>query len=405
MILCSMLALSLAQAAAPAAPAQKAGDSVPAAITTPAQAKPADGANAAGDAAPSLKLSIGSKAPMPEVETFVRGEKPTFFEPGKTYVIEFWATWCGPCKQSMPHLTTIAEEMKDKGVVVVGISDEKADVVQRFLDKDEWKQKARYTIGADPDRSTHKAYMEAAGQGGIPTAFIVKEGTVQWIGHPMEMDEPLKQVVAGTYDAKAAKKSFEDAMADELAQQGKQNAMSKAIEDKDWPTVIKMMDEQIAAAPADQRSMLEAQKMGALLMAGRNDDAYALGTKVAAADPRTRPWLAMTVLRMPDIQDRRVDVAIGWLEGVMKDDAEMKSQPQLLAELGHAYGMKKDWKRAIEQTKAAIEAAKSWGPNGADFVSELQETLKEYEADALKGEGAKGEAPAKPAQPAAPAGK
>ncbi len=400
MILCTMLALSLAQAAAPAAPAQRAGDSVPAAITTPAQAKPADGAKAAGDAAPSLKLSIGSKAPMPEVETFVRGEKPAFFEPGKTYVIEFWATWCGPCKQSMPHLTTIAEEMKDKGVVVVGISDEKADVVQRFLDKDEWKQKARYTIGADPDRSTHKAYMEAAGQGGIPTAFIVKEGTVQWIGHPMEMDEPLKQVVAGTYDAKAAKKTFEDAMADELAQQGQQNAMAKAIENKDWPTVIRMMDEQIAAAPADQRSMLEAQKMGALLMAGKNDDAYSLATKVAAADPRVRPWLAMTVLRMPDIQDRRVDVAIGWLEGVMKDDAEMKAQPQLLAELGHAYSMKKDWKRAIDQTKAAIEAAKAWGPNGADFVEELKETLKEYEADALKGDGA-----AKPAQPAAPAGK
>jgi thiol-disulfide isomerase/thioredoxin len=402
MILASMLALSIApaQAAAPAAPAQKAGDAIPAAIVTPRAAAPAAGAKAPGDGAPALTLSIGSKAPAPEVESFLRGEKPTFFEPGKTYVIEFWATWCGPCKQSMPHLTKLAEELKDKGVVIVGISDEKADVVQRFLDKDEWKQKARYTIGADPDRSTHKAYMEAAGQGGIPTAFIVKEGTVQWIGHPMGMDEPLKQIVAGTYDAKAAKKTFEDAMSEELAQQGKQNDMAKAIDAKDWPTVLKLMDEQIAAAPADQRAMLESQKMGALLMAGRNDEAYALGARLATAEPRVRPWLAMTVLRMPDIQDRRVDVAIGWLEGLMKDDATMKSQPQLLAELGHAYGLKKDWKGAIDQTKAAIEAAKSWGPNGADFVEELKETLKEYESQALKGD-----APAKPAQPAVPAGK
>ena len=54
--------------------------------------------------------------------------------------------------------------------------------------------------------------MRAAGQSGIPTAFIVgKTGQVEWIGHPMTMDEPLAQVVAGDWDRAAAKAEFDKA--------------------------------------------------------------------------------------------------------------------------------------------------------------------------------------------------
>ncbi len=189
-------------------------------VAAPAQRAPAQPA----PAAPAL--TIGSKAPLPEISDFIRGDKPTFFEPGKVYVLEFWATWCGPCRQGMPHLTKVAEEMKPKGVVVVGISDEKPDTVRSFLEKDEWKQKARYILATDPDRSTQRDYMEAAGQNGIPTAFIVKEGVVQWIGHPMEMDEPLAKIVAGTWDPKAAKQGFEDEAAEQMKVMAKQNAIT-----------------------------------------------------------------------------------------------------------------------------------------------------------------------------------
>ena len=48
-------------------------------------------------------------------------------------------------------------------------------------------------------------WMEPAGQTGIPAAFIIdREGRVAWIGHPMEMDEPLAEVMAGTWDIKKA---------------------------------------------------------------------------------------------------------------------------------------------------------------------------------------------------------
>ena len=354
----AILAAVLSQAAAPA------GAPAPA----PAQAQAAK---------PSL--SIGSKAPVPDVSQFLRGDEPAFFEPGKVYVLEFWATWCGPCRQSMPHLTKLAEDLKEKGVVVVGISDEKPDVVQRFLDKDEWKQKARYVIGTDPDRSTQRDYMEAAGQNGIPTAFIVKEGVVQWIGHPMQVDEPLSKVVDGTWDMQAAKATFDDAVAEELKAMGKRNAMVKAMEAKDWDALVRMMDEELAAAKGEEANGWKAQKAQVLLMAGRGDAGYALCEEVIKQDPESRIMLAITVLRMPEIQDRRVDVAIGWLEGQLKDGND-PLQPALLSELGYAWSLKQDWAKAADFTRRAVDSAKSLGPVAADYVAELEAQLKDFES-------------------------
>lgn len=354
-----MLELILAAALAQSAP--------PAEAANPAEAKPA--------------LSIGSKAPVPDVAEFLRGDKPAFFEPGKVYVLEFWATWCGPCRQSMPHLTKLAEDLKEKGVVVVGISDEKPETVQRFLEKDEWKQKARYVIGTDPDRSTQRDYMEAAGQGGIPTAFIVKEGVVQWIGHPMQVDEPLSKVVDGTWDLQAAKTTFDDAVAEEMRAMGKRNAMVKALEAKDWDGLVKMIDAELATAKGEEASTWKAQKAQVLLMAGRGDAGYALCEELVKQDPSNRIMLAIAVLRMPEIQDRRVDVAIGWLEGQLKDGND-PLQPALLSELGYAWSLKNDWAKAADFTKRAIDSAKSLGPVAADYVAELEAQLKDFESKA-----------------------
>jgi thiol-disulfide isomerase/thioredoxin len=339
-------------------------------------------ATAAQAAPPTLALSIGSKAPIPEISDFVRGEKPTFFEPGKVYVIEFWATWCPPCRQSMPHLTKLAEDMKSKGVVIVGISDEKVETVRTFLEKEEWKQKARYTLATDPDRSTHKAYMEASGQGGIPTAFIVKEGVVQWIGHPMEMDAPLAKVVDGTWDSKTAKQTFEDAVAEEMKAMGRQNDMTKAIDSKDWDKAIAMIDAEIATAKGEEALQSKVQKAQVLLIAGRGDAAYALCAELVKEDPNVRTYIATSVLRIPDVADRRVDVAIGWLSDVVTADGA--TNPQVLAELAYAWSLKGDFTKAADFARRAMESAKSLGPTAAEYVADLAEQLKGYESKSKK---------------------
>ena len=345
------------------------------------QAPAATQAAPAAPAAPTtLALSIGSKAPIPEISDFVRGEKPTFFEPGKVYVIEFWATWCPPCRQSMPHLTKLAEDMKSKGVVIVGVSDEKVETVRTFLEKDEWKQKARYTLATDPDRSTHKAYMEASGQGGIPTAFIVKEGVVQWIGHPMEMDAPLAKIVDGTWDPKTAKQTFEDAVAEEMKAMGRQNDMTKAIDSKDWDKAVALIDAEIAASTGEEAMQSKVQKAQILLVAGRSEAAYALCAELIKEDPALRTFVATSVLRIPDVADRRVDLAITWLTDVTS--AAGPANPQVLAELAYAWSLKGDFTKAADFMRRAIDAAKSIGPTAADYVADLTAQLKGYESKA-----------------------
>ena len=345
------------------------------------QAPAATQAAPAAPAAPTtLALSIGSKAPIPEISDFVRGEKPTFFEPGKVYVIEFWATWCPPCRQSMPHLTKLAEDMKSKGVVIVGVSDEKVETVRTFLEKDEWKQKARYTLATDPDRSTHRAYMEASGQGGIPTAFIVKEGVVQWIGHPMEMDAPLAKIVDGTWDPKTAKQTFEDSVAEEMKAMGRQNDMTKAIDSKDWDKAVALIDAEIAASTGEEAMQSKVQKAQILLVAGRSEAAYALCAELIKEDPALRNFVATSVLHLPDVADRRVDLAITWLTDVTS--AAGPANPQVLAELAYAWSLKGDFTKAADFMRRAIDTAKSLGPTAADYVADLTEQLKAYESKA-----------------------
>jgi thiol-disulfide isomerase/thioredoxin len=163
----------------------------------------------------AAELGIGSKAPSIDVEHWVQDGggkfgKVTDFEPGKVYVVEFWATWCGPCIMSMPHIAQVQSDYADKDVQVISISDEDLDTVAQFLERDNGEGQTfddvtkGYCLTADPDRSVHRDYMEAAGQGGIPTAFIVgKTGEIEWIGHPMEMDGPLDEIVGGSWDRAA----------------------------------------------------------------------------------------------------------------------------------------------------------------------------------------------------------
>ncbi|MGY8756745.1 MAG: TlpA family protein disulfide reductase, partial [Phycisphaerales bacterium] len=97
----------------------------------------------------------------------------------------------------MPHLSGLQAEYGD-AVKFTGVSSEpKLQTVVEFFTKTNSSDgklnsdRMAYTVAVDPDRSTSTAYMKAAGQNGIPTAFIVDgNGKVAWIGHPMSMDGP-----------------------------------------------------------------------------------------------------------------------------------------------------------------------------------------------------------------------
>ncbi len=158
------------------------------------------------------ELWVGDKAPNLHLAKFVKGDSVQGFEAGRTYVVEFWATWCRPCIEAFPHLSKLQEEHADN-VTFMGINifdtkrgeaqGARVERVTEFVA--DQGDRMGYTVAIEDGEKMGNAWMKPSGQNSIPAAFIVDgEGKIAWIGHPMGMDKPLAQIAAGEFDREAA---------------------------------------------------------------------------------------------------------------------------------------------------------------------------------------------------------
>jgi peroxiredoxin len=83
---------------------------------------------------------------------------------GKVVVLNFWATWCPPCRKEMPDLETLYQQFKDQGLVILAISDEDAGKVKPFIAQ----QKVTYPVLLDPGRKVNELFQIE----GIPKTFV-----------------------------------------------------------------------------------------------------------------------------------------------------------------------------------------------------------------------------------------
>ncbi len=161
-------------------------------------------------------LATGKPAPALTPEKFLQGKEVKSFEPGKVYVVEFWATWCPPCRASVPHLTEMQKENPEVTIIGVAGFERGADaaanekIVRDFiLTKGDDMQ---YTVAFDSDGSMGKDWMTAAKQGGIPCAFVVDgTGKISYIGAPDErLNVAMKDAKRKADKAAKAKKPATD---------------------------------------------------------------------------------------------------------------------------------------------------------------------------------------------------
>jgi thiol-disulfide isomerase/thioredoxin len=131
----------------------------------------------------------GRQAPTFYVEQWLT---PNPLTRDKVVVIDFWATWCGPCVAAIPHMNQLADAYSDH-VAFVGLSDEQAPKFQTGLQKRNLNRDSfRYALALDPSGKMKKALQIR----GIPHVIVVSsDGVVRWQGHPTRLNAQLLQQV------------------------------------------------------------------------------------------------------------------------------------------------------------------------------------------------------------------
>ncbi|MGE3127536.1 MAG: redoxin family protein [Fimbriimonadaceae bacterium] len=333
------------------------------------------------------KLTIGSDAPELKVEKWVKGEPVKKFEAGKVYVVEFWATWCGPCKESIPHITEMAKEHKDATFIGVSIwenpeAKDNAHIakVEKFVS--DMGSKMDYVVAADGfEGAMAKSWMEAAKQNGIPTAFIVDgKGKIAWIGHPMELDSVIGKVVAGTYDSATAAKQMEEEMKMEQEREMLFQPLSEAMANNDHEAVIKEIDKIIAKDPMYEMN-LASVKFESMLRANEAE-AYKYGDKLAEGLFKTNPmalnniaWAVVSDI-FPELAQPDLAKALAWAEKA--DKLSENKNPYIVDTLAYVWFRKGDMKKAIEIQTRAVKLAEADSEFDAITLTEMKERLEEF---------------------------
>jgi thiol-disulfide isomerase/thioredoxin len=344
-------------------------------------------ATAPAPAGPELK--IGDKAPALQVAKWLKGTPVKAFEPGKVYVVEFWATWCGPCKQSIPHLTELQKKYAGR-VTFNGISvwEEQNPESEAYIAKvedfvKEWGDKMAYNVAADGKEGImSRTWMEAAKQGGIPTAFVVnQEGRVAWIGHPMaELDEVLQKVVDGKFDiaaaqAQAAKTAQEEA---EMAELFKPLEASLAVGD---PNVTLTEIDKILTKRPDTEPMIGPLKFQMLFDAQKETELYAYTEKAfngyAKDNAQFLNQMAWTIVENADKKLAKPNYELSIKVAERAAELTKSEDAAILDTLAFAHFKKGNYKKAVEiQTKAVALLDKSDYPD--EMKAEIKGRLEEF---------------------------
>ncbi|MCA9001356.1 MAG: TlpA family protein disulfide reductase, partial [Planctomycetes bacterium] len=246
----------------------------------------------------------------------------------------------------MPHLNDLQSKHADDGVTIIAVTKEDSsnslDKVKKMVqDKSDVMG---YTVAWDDGSSTYEAYMTATGQRGIPTSFIIDpKGRLAFIGHPMELDEPLKRVIAGTWDPIEDGRKLEEAKAARRAMSKDLNRLHTAsqhsVEGKGAGELLEMW-KALAEKYPDGIQAAEDLHYRVLTAAGAYEDALPIGhrlvaEKVAAGDAAGLNGFAWDIVD-PERNLAQRDLALALYAATVASNLEHHKNAPILDTLARA---------------------------------------------------------------------
>jgi len=155
----------------------------------------------AQDEAPEPSLKPGGDVKLDAIiaAEWIQGSAPEAWEKDKVYVIECWATWCGPCVTAIPHVNGLHGKYSKKGLRVIGMNvwEEGKEKVTHFVKQQ--AERMTYPVAyTGPDSAFESDWLKAAAVRGIPNAFVVKNGKLLFATHPMQLkDDAIEALLEG----------------------------------------------------------------------------------------------------------------------------------------------------------------------------------------------------------------
>ncbi len=340
-------------------------------------------------------LGIGSPAPALKVNRFLKGKPVTAFEPGKIYVVEFWATWCGPCVEAMPHVTALQKQYPKVTFIGVNVWEDDDSAAEAFLK--EQGDKIDYRIARDDIPEGGKAndgamaitWLSAAGVGGIPTAFVVDgRGRIANITHPMSLDESLPQIIDGTWDLeKASKQHLAETAEKRQAGEFKKKLRSLVAAESTDETIAAL--DQLATEFPGRAPIIGLMKFRKLLSVdGKTELALAEGRKLLGSDLASQPEF-LGAIAWDVVDPNRNQVAAPELLAFalktikLADEKTQQRSPAIADTLARVFFLAGDAKAAADAQRRAVSLAKKT-PGMEAVVDELTERLTAYEEASAK---------------------
>ena len=328
-------------------------------------------------AQPRTYLNIGDPAPVLKPEKWLKGKPVPTFEKGKAYVVEFWATWCGPCKENIPHLTELAKQYAGK-VSIIGVdvwesNDPEATTtipkVTAFVKSQ--GDKMDYIVAADGGTNrVANAWMKAADEGGLPTSFIVgKDGKIAWIGHPKDLPAVLSQVVDDKFDVKAA--------ADRRAVEVEETRpLREAMDGKDFKKALKLIDASMAKHPEKARFFVY-DRMNALFHVDVLEAAKAADDIIdsSAGEIGAYQMLASIFASQKDLSIPAYKYGHGLIDKALEKGDRAYLFLAMQAEVNSSLG---DKEGAVKSQEASVKAAEGDSHAPKEFVEFLRKNLERF---------------------------
>lgn len=341
----------------------------------------------------AVTLHIGDAAPPIKYSKWLKGTPVASYEDDRLYVLEFWATWCGPCIAAMPQLSALSKKYADNATFIgVNVWEKTGDKpyesslanVERFVKSS--GERMSYNVIADNNaQDMAKNWLTPAGIAGIPSTFVIKNNKIIWIGHPIKLDTIIGPMIAGAFDVAAFKKEYEAEKLDSNHQRmegikAAMKAVQDAVASKDYDEAFELIDSSIKKIPM-LNYLMKAQKFKILLDHFTEAEAIIYAKQLNKEDDAYRSQIAITIC---DKENLSKETYLFAAENFEKDLAVRKFS-YLFDKLALAYSMAGDNDSAVKAEEKAITQAKievkdpDFAGRVFDYtITDYQQKLKMY---------------------------